>query len=56
MNHKQIEEISAALLPYLGDEPETIEIESKKIATSLAEKYEDLDSYQDSRLGKETIG
>jgi NAD(P)-dependent dehydrogenase (short-subunit alcohol dehydrogenase family) len=55
LNHKQIEEISAALLPYLGDEPETIEIESKKIATSLAEKYEDLDPTKTQDLAKKLL-
>ena len=36
LSHKQIEEISVALLPYLGDEPERIDNESKKIAISLS--------------------
>ncbi len=55
LSHKQIEEISAALLPYLGDAPEIIENESSKIATSLAEKYNDLDSAKTQRLAKELL-
>jgi NAD(P)-dependent dehydrogenase (short-subunit alcohol dehydrogenase family) len=55
LSHKQIEEISSALLPYLGDEPEIIDNESKKIATSLAEKYEGLDPVSIQRLAKELL-
>ena len=55
LSHKQIEEISVALLPYLGDEPETIDIESKKIATSLVEKYKDLDLAKTQHLAKELL-
>ncbi|MBA2268376.1 MAG: SDR family NAD(P)-dependent oxidoreductase [Nitrosopumilus sp.] len=55
LSHKQIEEISVALLPYLGDEPETIDTESKKIATSLAEKYKDLDPAKTQHLAKELL-
>jgi NAD(P)-dependent dehydrogenase (short-subunit alcohol dehydrogenase family) len=55
LSHKQIEEISAALLPYLGDTPEKIENESNKIATSLAEKYNGLDSAKTQRLAKELL-
>ena len=55
LSRKQIEEISIALLPYLGDEPETIDIESKKIATSLAEKYKDLDLVKTQHLAKELL-
>jgi NAD(P)-dependent dehydrogenase (short-subunit alcohol dehydrogenase family) len=55
LSRKQIEEISVALLPYLGDEPGTIDIESKKIATSLAEKYKDLDLAKTQHLAKELL-
>jgi len=55
LSSKQIEEISVALLPYLGDEPGTIDIESKKIATSLAEKYKDLDLAKTQHLAKELL-
>ncbi|MDF0681097.1 MAG: SDR family NAD(P)-dependent oxidoreductase [Candidatus Nitrosocosmicus sp.] len=55
LSRKQIEEISVALLPYLGDEPGTIDNESKKIATSLAEKYKDLDIAKTQRLAKELL-
>ena len=55
LSRKQIEEISIALLPYLGDEPGTIDIESKKIATSLAEKYKDLDLTKTQHLAKELL-
>ena len=55
LSHKQIEEISSALLPYLGDEPEIIDNESKKIATSLAEKYEGLDPVSIQLLAKELL-
>jgi NAD(P)-dependent dehydrogenase (short-subunit alcohol dehydrogenase family) len=55
LSHKQIEEISVALLPYLGDEPGTIDIESKKIATSLGEKYKDLDLAKTQHLAKELL-
>ncbi|WP_458721311.1 SDR family NAD(P)-dependent oxidoreductase [Candidatus Nitrosocosmicus sp. R] len=55
LSHKQIEEISSALLPHLGDEPEIIDNESKKIATSLAEKYEGLDPVSIQLLAKELL-
>ena len=55
LSHKQIEEISVALLPYLGDESERIDNESKKIAISLAEKYEGLDPASTQRLAKELL-
>lgn len=55
LSRKQIEEISIALLPYLGDEPGTIDIESKKITTSLAEKYKDLDLTKTQHLAKELL-
>ncbi len=55
LSRKQIEEISVALLPYLGDEHETIDIESKKIATSLVEKYKDLDLAKTQHLAKELL-
>ena len=55
LSRKQIEEISVALLPYLGDELETIDIESKKIATSLVEKYKDLDLAKTQHLAKELL-
>jgi len=55
LSRKQIEEISVALLPYLGDELETINIESKKIATSLVEKYKDLDLAKTQHLAKELL-
>jgi NAD(P)-dependent dehydrogenase (short-subunit alcohol dehydrogenase family) len=55
LSHKQIEEISSALLPYLGEEPEIIDNESKKIATSLAEKYEGVDPVSIQRLAKELL-
>ena len=55
LSHKQIEEISSALLPYLGDEPEKINNESEKIATSLAEKYENLDPASTQYLAKELL-
>ncbi|TVP39857.1 SDR family oxidoreductase [Candidatus Nitrosocosmicus arcticus] len=55
LSHKHIEEISAALLPYLGDEPEIIDTESKKIATSLAKKYKDLDPVKTQHLAKELL-
>jgi NAD(P)-dependent dehydrogenase (short-subunit alcohol dehydrogenase family) len=55
LSHKQIEEISVALLPYLGDESERIDNESKKIAIFLAEKYDGLDSASTQRLAKELL-
>ncbi len=55
LSHKQIEEISVALLPYLGDESERIDNESKKIAISLAEKYDGLDPASTQRLAKELL-
>ena len=55
LSHKQIEEISVALLPYLGDEPERIDNESKKLAISLAEKYDGLDPPSTQRLAKELL-
>lgn len=55
LSRKQIEEISVALLPYLGDEPGTIDFESNKIATSLAEKYKDLDPAKTQHLAKELL-
>ncbi len=55
LSRKQIEEISVALLPYLGDEPETIDSESKKIATTLAEKYKDLDLAKTQHMAKELL-
>ena len=55
LSHKQIEEISVALLPYLGDESERIDNESKKIAISLAEKYDGLDPASTQRLARELL-
>jgi NAD(P)-dependent dehydrogenase (short-subunit alcohol dehydrogenase family) len=55
LSHKQIEEISVALLPYLGDESERIDNESKKIAIFLAEKYDGLDPASTQRLAKELL-
>ena len=55
LSHKQIEKISIALLPYLGDEPETIESEAKKIATSLAEKYNRTRTRRLQNLAKELL-
>ena len=55
LSSKQIEEISVALLPYLGDEPGTIDIESKKIAASMTEKYKDLDLAKTQHLAKELL-
>jgi len=52
---KQIEEISTALLPYLGDEPEIIDNESKKVATFLAQKYNNLDAASTQTLAKELL-
>ncbi len=55
LSHKQVEEISDVLLPYLGDEPEKIDNESKKIATFLAEKYGNLDPTTTQHLAKELL-
>ncbi len=55
LSHKQVEEISDVLLPYLGDEPEKIDNESKKIATFLAEKYGNLNPTTTQHLAKELL-
>jgi NADP-dependent 3-hydroxy acid dehydrogenase YdfG len=52
LSSKQIEEISTALLPYLGEESEIIDNESKKIAISLAERYDGLDPASTQTLAK----
>lgn len=55
LTNKQVEEVTSALLPYLGEDAETIESQTKEVAKGLVEKDPNLNVDKAQKLLKELL-